>query len=120
MLFSVILINTVKICNMEKICYNTSRDYKRLKELLDEGYEVVGFTTYDFNRYHKNEPDYKPMMTTDVCYAKLFSKGTEYERYSFGVRGQGYGDYEPNYHKFSFDEFCEQCLNFEYIDPFKI
>jgi len=99
----------------ENISYKTSRDYKHLKDLLDSGKTVVGFITYDIDRYYKGEKDYKPLMVTDVCYVMLFSKGTEYERYSFGARGVGYGDYEPNYHKFSFEKFCEK-LDFEYID----
>lgn len=32
------------------VFYNTIRDYKRLRVLLDAGYEVVCFTTYDFGR----------------------------------------------------------------------
>ena len=29
--------------------YKTSKDYKRLKELVDNGYRVVCFTTYDWD-----------------------------------------------------------------------
>lgn len=90
--------------------YNTSRDYKHLKELLDNGTVVVGFTTYDFDRYNKDK-NHKPMMTTDVL---LISK--HQGCYMTYVRGLGYGDYDPKYHKFSFEAFCES-LKLEYIEP---
>lgn len=32
--------------------YKTSRDYKRLKELLDEGYEVIILRFRDIGEYH--------------------------------------------------------------------
>ncbi len=35
---------------MSKLNYNTSKDYKRLKELLDEGYEVVCIIPSEFPR----------------------------------------------------------------------
>ena len=46
---------------VRQMCYNTSRDMKRLKELLDQGYDVVCFYSYDWNRFNKDKPDYKPM-----------------------------------------------------------
>lgn len=104
---------------MVQICYKTSRDYTHLKELLDAGVEVIGFTTYDFEYFRASEPDHKPMMTTDVCRARLLYKGTPNEAYTFGVRGNGYGDYWPNTMKFSFESFCE-ALDFEYIEPDKV
>jgi len=100
------------------IDYKTSRDYTHLKELLDEGKTVIGFTTYDFNRRYKGEENYKPIMVTDICKVKLFDADTDDKYYSFGVRGNGYGDYEPKYHEFSFEEFCK-ILDFEYIEPDK-
>ena len=103
---------------MTRIDYKTSRDYTHLKELLDEGKTVVGFTTYDFNRYNKGGKDYKPFIVTDVCEVKLFGSDKDDRYYSFSVRGQGYGEYEPNYHKFSFEDFCKR-LDFEYIEPNK-
>jgi hypothetical protein len=101
------------------VCYKTSRDYKRLRELLDAGYEVVCFTTYDFNRYHKNEPNYHPVMTTDVCRAKLV-KGSkpEYDKYLIGVRGCTFIDYWINVDitKQTFEEECES-EQIEFIEP---
>ena len=101
--------------------YKTSRDYKRLKELLDKGCVIVGYTTYDFNKYYarvilRDAVDVKPLMTTDVCEAKLAGKGTNYERYSFGVRGICYGEYWPEF-KTPFEEWCGTEMNFEFIEP---
>ena len=92
--------------------YNTSRDYKHLKELLDNGAVVVGFTTYDFDQFNK-DPNHIPIITTDVLCAFK-----NQNIYMFSVRGQGYGDYDPAYHKFSFEAFCES-LRLEYIEPTK-
>lgn len=94
----------------QPLAYETSRDYKRLKELLDAGKEVVCFTTYDFFRHNREE--HEPYMTTDVCYAVKRTNGT----YDFSVRGTGYGDYDPSFHKFSFEDFCEKRLDLEFID----
>ena len=80
--------------------------------MLDNGAVVVGFTTYDFDKFNK-DPNHTPMMTTDVLCAMKYQN-----RYMFNVRGQGYGDYDPTYHKFSFEDFCES-LMFEYIEPTK-
>lgn len=96
--------------------YKTSRDYKRLKELLDKGYVIVGFTTYDFNKWRVGKEQYEPMMTTDVCEAKLAGKGTNYERYCFGVRGVSFGEYWPEC-KIPFEIWCAKALDFEFIEP---
>lgn len=42
------------------IAYKTSRDYKRLKELLDAGNEVVCFFTHDWEESMRMAKDYKP------------------------------------------------------------
>ena len=99
--------------------YNTSRDYKRLRELLDAGYEVVCFTTYDFNRNHRNDPNHEPMMTTDVCCAKFVKGGTpEYDRYLIGVRGYSFIDYwiKQDFERWTFEEECESA-QIEFIEP---
>lgn len=77
---------------IRNLCYNTSRDMKRLKELLDAGYEVVCFYTYDWNRLSKDKPDYKPIMATDVCIAR-FQEAGEYSKYTMSCRGTGFLDY---------------------------
>ena len=90
--------------------YKTSKDYTHLRELLDQGKEVVCFVTYNFNRWH---PEEEPMMVTDVCKAKLLNENSpEYRHYSFGARGIGYGDYYPYDDEFTFDEFCYE----KYLD----
>ena len=97
--------------------YITSKDYKHLKGLLDAGIVVVGFTTYDFDRFHKGEPGYKPMIVTDVCLIRLIDKGTQYERYDCSVRGHGFGDcWTGDSAVYSFDEYCEH-LQLQYIEP---
>ena len=98
--------------------YKTSKDYKRLKELLDKEYEVVCFITYDFNKYSKGEPDYKPMMVTDVCTGKLLSKGTEYERYSISCRGIEFFTYWLHGFKVAYTlEDLLKARNIEFIEP---
>lgn len=98
--------------------YKTSRDYKRLKELLDNGYEVVCFTTYDFLQYHK-EP-HEPMIVTDICRGRLLKrKDPQNDLYTFGVRGHTFCDYYPNdplMNPYSFDELCES-ENIEFVEP---
>ena len=96
--------------------YKTSKDYTHLRELLDQGKEIVCFVTYNFNRFH---PDQEPMMVTDVCMARLLSPDNEkYRRYSFSVRGHGYGDYwvDMDKDRFTFEEYCE-ADELEYIEP---
>lgn len=103
---------------MKRINYKTSRDYTHLKELLDAGYEVVCFITYDFNERHKGEKDYFELITTDVCYARFDSEG-RFSRYSVNSRGQGYIDYWVHQDKkYTFEEICE-AENLEYIEPNK-
>lgn len=99
--------------------YNTSKDYKHLKELLDAGIVVVGFTTYDWNERRKDDKDYTPMITTDVCIIRLLDKGNHYERYDCSVRGNGYGDYYVRDSKFSFEDYCD-ALQLQYIEPTKL
>lgn len=100
-----------------KIDYETSRDYKHLKELLDEGKDVIGFVTYDLHSRHRNEPDYKPFVVTDVCCFSLRDKGKEKcERYSFGVRGHCYYESFTDEYDFDFEKDCK-ALQVEYIEP---
>ena len=98
--------------------YKTSKDFKHLKELLDAGKEVVCFITYDFNEHNKEKPDYEPIITTDVCTAKVLSKGTEYEQYTISCRGTGFLNYWKHGfdYKYTFEELCE-AQNVEYIEP---
>ena len=97
--------------------YKTSRDYKRLKELLDQGIEVVCFTTYDFFRHQKGKADYRPFMVTDICKAR-FDKGGEgvYDKYVLGVRGTTYLEYWAGSGRCSFEQMCET-EQVEFIEP---
>ena len=89
--------------------YKTSKDYKRLKELLDKGYEVVCFTTYDFN---KHNPGHKTLMTTDICKGMLLGGW-----YHFSARGIEYCTYWPEMNRYaSFDDMCKN-NNIEFIEP---
>lgn len=102
---------------MSKLNYKTSKDYKRLKELLDKGYEVVCFTTYDF--LYLEPKEHEPLMTTDVCTAKLIeSENKEYDMYFIGSRGRGVLHYWPNLRRkqCSFDELCAS-ERIEFIEP---
>ncbi len=85
------------------VCYKTSKDYKRLKELLDKGYQVVCFTTYDWG-----DGDF----VTDVC------KATAYDgRYQISARGIEYCSYWAGMHRYkSFEDACEHC-QIEFIEP---
>lgn len=104
---------------MEKISYKTSRDMKRLKELLDSGYEVVCFYTYDFKGGNRvNKADYKPLMTTDLCLARLLRKGEEYEEYAIGCRGRFFIEYWTKgiSYQYTFLELLEAC-DIQFIEP---
>ena len=84
------------------IGYKTSKDYSRLKELLDKGYDVVCLSTYDFNVGDE---------VTDVC------KATKYDGiYSISARGIEYTTYWPGMHRYkSFEEACRES-NIEFFD----
>lgn len=87
--------------------YKTSKDYKRLKELLDNGYTVVCFTTRDFFSH--------------VCLARLLYKGTKNEEYSFFCRGTSFINYWTHGIKYSYtlEELCA-AQNIEFIEPDEI
>lgn len=83
--------------------YKTSKDYKHLKKLLDDGCQVVCFCTYDWaNGEHG----------TDICWAICYDG-----RYQISGRGIEYGAYWRGMHRFkSFEDMCTQ-LNIEFIEP---
>jgi hypothetical protein len=101
--------------------YKTSKDYQRLEELIIEGYEVVCFTTYDFDWRSKDEPGHKPMMVTDICRAKFIKSDGDarYDMYIIGARGHTFINYWPNEkdaNNYSFAAICE-AENIEFIEP---
>lgn len=83
--------------------YKTNKDYKHLKKLLDEGYEVVCFCTYDLNEGY---------YVTDIC------KATYYDGwYHISARGIEYCSYWPECARYkSFEDMCTQ-NNIEFIEP---
>ena len=93
----------------EKVGYKLSRDYKRLKELLRDGYKIVCFVDYSYrdNNY----------VVRDVCLGKYKS---EYDVLELTARGICYFDYNENFSKSykdypSFECMCETS-NVEFID----
>ena len=94
------------------LCYKTSRDYKRLKELLERGCQVVCFVTYDCNENRKGREDYHELIMTDICYGSY-----ENGWYHFMARGIEYATYWSEMRRYkSFEEMCEK-NNIEYIEP---
>ena len=91
------------------IPYKTSRDYSRLKQLLDEGMGIVCFVAYITAWRAPDDPPIR-----DVCKAMKTGEG-DYELFS---RGVGYASYWSKYHKFTFEKLMEEC-NVEFIEPDK-
>lgn len=92
--------------------YKVSKDYKRLKQLLDEGNKIVCFVDYAFNLA-------RDMVTTDIAIAECRGIG-EYMRYSVFSRGFSYITIYPSL----FDDFSDEklyktfeCDNVQFIDP---
>ena len=71
--------------------YKWSRDYKRLKQLLDDGYDVVCIADYDYG-----DGD----VAMDICHGRLILGSTEeYYHYSFSCRGICYCELYPAWYK---------------------
>lgn len=71
--------------------YKWSRDYKRLKQLLDEGYEVVCMADYEWREGH---------VSRDICMGCLILGSTEEsDHYSFFCRGICYCELYPSWYK---------------------
>ena len=92
--------------------YKVSKDYPRLKQLLDSGHWVVCWVTYDWSRGNGH-------MVTDVALAK--HRGVEvYEQYSVACRGTGFGDVFPQWIENYTDEFLYKSwedMNLQFLDP---
>ena len=83
--------------------YKTSKDYKRLKELLDKGYEVICIADY-------NKRD--GIVVRDICRAKKFRSA-----YLVLARGIEYCSFwEGMYMYATFEEMCEDS-HIEFIEP---
>ena len=99
--------------------YKTSRDYKRLEELLNKGYEVICFSTYDIFRHRG--PGHTPMIVSDVGFAKLMKsyEDRQYDMYHISCRGHCFLNYWPNARETNeYESFADACEeeNIEFID----
>lgn len=91
--------------------YKVSKDYKRLKQLLDEGNKIVCFIDFDCSRNGD--------IVTDIACAKCVGSG-EYKEYYIYARGIGYFSVYPSwYSDFSADKLYSEfeCYNVQFIDP---
>ena len=93
--------------------YKVSKDYPRLKQLIDEGHKVVCWVTYDWSRGNGD-------MVTDIAEAKRIGEG-EYMHYMISVRGCCFNDVFPNWKEFDYsDEWMFErweADNIQFIDP---
>lgn len=90
-----------ELCSIKSGAYKTSKDYARLKELLDAGYYVICFIHYDPQGTHYE--------FQDICIAK------RKDGYEFCARGIGYlSIYEEWGDKFN--ELCEDS-GVEFVNP---
>lgn len=92
--------------------YKVSKDYPRLKHLLDNGHWVVCWVTYDWSRGNG-------YMVTDIAQAKRRGSGC-YECYTVSCRGTVFDDVYPQW----FENYTEEYLykrwakmNLQFIDP---
>ena len=83
--------------------YQTSKDYKRLKELLDKGYDIVCWA--DYERYDGH-------VCRDICHARKMD-----DTYIISARGIEYGSYWDG--RIAYDSFEEMCEDnhIEFIEP---
>lgn len=92
--------------------YKVSKDYPRLKQLLDGGHWVVCWVTYDWSRGDGH-------MVTDIAQAK--HRGVEgYEQYSVACRGTGFDDVFPQWIEKYTEEYLYNSwakMNLQFIDP---
>lgn len=91
--------------------YKVSKDYKRLKQLLDQGDKVVCFVDFDWDR--------KGNIVTDIALAKCVGNG-ENLQYSISCRGIGYFSVYPLWYDGFTDEGMYKAFendNVQFIDP---
>lgn len=93
--------------------YEVSKDYPRLKQLLDEGHKVVCWVTYDWSQGDGH-------MVTDIFEAKRRGKGKDLE-YAVSVRGCCFFDAHPYW---GFENYTDEKMykkwegfNLQFIDP---
>ena len=87
--------------------YRLSRDYRRLRALLDEGVLIVCFAD------HKADG----ILYRDVCQAWYSQRRKPaFSRYVFMARGIEYCGWNPSVSQVSFEEMMER-HGIEFIDP---
>ncbi len=96
--------------------YKVSKDYPRLKQLLDEGHRIVCWVTYDFScgRWEK------PYWVTDIAEA-VYRDAGENSEYMIASRGRGFCSVYPFWESTKYsDELMFQLWkedNLQFIDP---
>lgn len=86
--------------------YKTSRDYKHLKELLDNNINVVCFVNYDVSPQTK-------YVFQDLCIASR-----QNQCYQFDARGICYATWYADF-TYTFEDLCE-LYGVEFIEPTNI
>lgn len=93
--------------------YKVSKDYPRLKQLLDEGHKVVCWVTYDWSQGDGH-------MVTDIAEAKRLGV-YEYMSYKIGVWGYCFWNTSPNWEEVNhtYEGMYKEWegLNLQFIDP---
>ena len=93
--------------------YKVSKDYPRLKQLLDEGHKVVCWVTYAWDRYGE-------CTVTDIAESQRFGKEV-YMCYKIKVRGYCFFDIFPNWEEINYTDekmYKEwEGFNLQFIDP---
>lgn len=88
--------------------YKISKDYKRLKQLLDQGDKIVCFVNFDWDR--------KGDIVTDIALARLVGSG----EYIISCRGLAYISIQPLWYSDFSDEKLYKVFeqdNVQFIDP---
>lgn len=92
--------------------YKVSKDYPRLKQLLDSEHWVACWVTYDWSRGDGH-------MVTDIAQAKR--RGVKgYEQYSVACRGTGFDYVSPQWLENYTEEYLYNSweeMNLQFIDP---
>lgn len=98
-----------------KCAYKLSREYKQLKNLLDNGYEVVCFADYNWLDGY---------ISRDICLGRFIKGSTkEHDHYTFSCRGIAYVECYPSWYKESGktnEEIFETIVsrvNIEFFEP---
>ena len=96
--------------------YKVSKDYPRLKQLMDEGHKIVCWVTYDIHHDRKENK----LLETDIMQACKRGEGENVE-YAVSVRGYCFLDYHPGW---ACDRYSDERMfadfetfNLQFIDP---